>query len=320
MRFGLISLLYKGKSLPRHLPGSYRPITLLNCDAKLLSKVLARRFGGPLHRTIDVTQTAFLPHRWIGDNVLSHLEEIDYCTYVDEPGCQIILDFDKAFDRLNRGWVLRCMETLGFGQGAQKWVSVLLANTCAAVAYNGWRTSEFPVESGTPQGAPLSPILYVIGAHPLATHLRQLGAIGIITPITMPDGNPAPICHQHADDTSIHTRTFQDGLTAMSESVTLFSAASSAKVSWAKTKALLLGPEARSFPGGTHSSGITCVKDDNQGVRHYTLSAWLPPCRGSKAALGFRSWKRSYRRCTRASSCGYWSQSANRGRSSCPRG
>lgn len=261
MRFGLISLLYKGKSLPRHLPGSYRPITLLNCDGKLLSKVLARRFGGPLHRTLDVTQTAFLPHRWIGDNVLGHLEEIDYCTYLDEPGCQIILDFDKAFDRLNRGWVLRCMETLGFGQGSQRWVSLLLANTCAAVAYNGWRTKPFPVESGTPQGAPLSPILYVIGAQPLASHLRRLGALGTIHPITMPDGNPAPICHQHADDTSIHTRTLADGIVAMRTSVTLFSSATSAVVSWPKTKALLLGPEARAFPGGLHTSGITCVKD-----------------------------------------------------------
>lgn len=261
MRHGIITLLHKGRGLPREQAASYRPITLLNADVKLLSKILALRFGGPLHHTIDVTQTAFLPSRWIGDNVLAHLEEVDYCMNVDEPGCQLILDFDKAFDRLDRQWVIRCMQTLGFHAGALKWVQMLLTDTFASVAFNGWRTPPFAVESGTPQGSPLSPLLYVIGAHPLATHLRSLAARGIVSPITMPNGQPAPICHQHADDTSIHTRSLQDGLTCLNTSVALFSAASAAKVSLPKTKALLLGPAARDFPGGLHPSGIVCVKD-----------------------------------------------------------
>ena len=74
---GTVVLLYKGTG-PRSDPASYRPITLLNADAKLLGKVLADRWGAPLSSVVDTTQTAFLPDRWIGDNILAHLEEVDY--------------------------------------------------------------------------------------------------------------------------------------------------------------------------------------------------------------------------------------------------
>ena len=76
MTQGVISLLYKGKGSPSLLD-SYRPITLLNTDYKLLAKALATRFGPAMQHVIDPTQTAFVPGRWIGDNVLSHLEEVE---------------------------------------------------------------------------------------------------------------------------------------------------------------------------------------------------------------------------------------------------
>ena len=81
MRLGTITLLYKGKGLPRDQPGSYRPITLLNSDYKIISRALAGRWGMAAAEVVDPTQTAFIPGRWIGDNVLTHLEEIDYCEH-----------------------------------------------------------------------------------------------------------------------------------------------------------------------------------------------------------------------------------------------
>ncbi|KAL3162558.1 hypothetical protein ABBQ32_010210 [Trebouxia sp. C0010 RCD-2024] len=77
MTQGVITLLYKGKGSRSSLD-SYRPITLLNSDYKLLAKALATRFGPALQHVVDSTQTAFVPGRWIGDNVLCHLEEVEY--------------------------------------------------------------------------------------------------------------------------------------------------------------------------------------------------------------------------------------------------
>ncbi|KAL3136871.1 hypothetical protein ABBQ38_005573 [Trebouxia sp. C0009 RCD-2024] len=72
MTQGVITLLYKGKGSRSSLD-SYRPITLLNSDYKLLAKALATRFGPALQHVVEPTQTAFVPGRWIGDNVHCHL-------------------------------------------------------------------------------------------------------------------------------------------------------------------------------------------------------------------------------------------------------
>ena len=53
MTQGVITLLYKGKGARSSLD-SYRPITLLNSDYKLLAKALATRFGPALQHVIDV--------------------------------------------------------------------------------------------------------------------------------------------------------------------------------------------------------------------------------------------------------------------------
>ena len=69
-RLGLITLIYKGGGKPRANPASYRPITLLNCDLKIVAKVMVHRFGPACASLIDETQTAFVPGRDIADNVL----------------------------------------------------------------------------------------------------------------------------------------------------------------------------------------------------------------------------------------------------------
>ena len=94
---GRITLLHKGKGANRSLSSSYRPITLLNTDFKLAARAVASRMG-PLHTGVVIaTQTGFLPNMWIGDNGLAHLEE------TQQLGVMLFLDFEKAFDRLDRG-------------------------------------------------------------------------------------------------------------------------------------------------------------------------------------------------------------------------
>ena len=241
-REGRIVMLFKGGPRPlRERAEAYRPITLQNVDVKLLAMALAKRWGPHLVEVVDVTQTGFLPGRFIGDNILAHLEEVDFLEATQQPGCMVFLDFAKAYDRLDRGWLRRCMGALGFGARACRWVDVLLGGSLARVSFNGWRTDAFPVLSGVPQGSPLSPLLYVIAAQPLASRMRQLQTQGRVRGISLPDGSSAPVCHQHADDTTLHVSTVRDVTVALDEGVDVFAAASGAALQPAKSKALLLG-------------------------------------------------------------------------------
>ncbi len=142
MTQAVITLLYLCKG-SKALLDSYRPITLFNNEYKLLAKALATRFGPALQHVVDSTKTAFVPGHRIGDNVLCHLEVVEYLQ-TGQPGCMVFLDFSKAYDRLSRPWVLDYMSSMGFGERACKWVSIKLKNTSATAAFNGWQSSSFP--------------------------------------------------------------------------------------------------------------------------------------------------------------------------------
>ncbi len=165
MLLGIIVLVYKGaKAGPRTQSRCYRPLTMLNCDYKILAKAMACRFSRPLCSVIDATQTAFLPGRWVGDNVLQHLEEVDHLEAIRCPGAIAFVDFEKAYDATSKPWVLDCMRRMGFGPLAVRWVRLLLHGTRACCRINGFHTREFAVLSGLAQGSPLSFALYLIAA------------------------------------------------------------------------------------------------------------------------------------------------------------
>ena len=132
------------------------------------------------------------------------------------------------------------MSSMGFGQRARRWVSMMLQNTTATAAFNGWRSASFPERSGVQQGSPLSPLLYVLAAQPLASHLRHQTRQGVIRPITMPDGQPAPVSHQHADDTTIHVLRPLDAQVALDSSIALFCAATCSQLNVSKSRGFLI--------------------------------------------------------------------------------
>ena len=96
----------------------------------------------------------------------THHSEVDYLEESGGEGCVLLLDFQQAYDRVDRDWVFAVMRALGFGERALRWVRLLLRDTCARVLFNGWSSNQFVVRSGVAQGSPLSPVMYVIAAQP----------------------------------------------------------------------------------------------------------------------------------------------------------
>ena len=265
-RTGLIVLIYKEGDKDRADPDSYRPITLLNTDVKLVAKVLVQRMGLALDSVVDPTQSAFVPGRWIGDNVLHHLEEIDYVQDAHIPACIVGLDFNKAYDRIHRGWLQRCMAALGVPACAQRWVNLLLEGTRGQIVYNQFLSRIFPIPAGCAQGSPLSPLLYVMAAQPLAARCRQLQAQGRIGALVLSDGASAPVIHQHADDTTLHTPDVSDISVLLQEAVEPFGMASGAKLNIPKSWGLTLGSHAPIV--GQHPGTGICFKATLEAVRH----------------------------------------------------
>ena len=98
MSQAIISVLLKKGKKPT-LCDSYRPISLVCCDNKILAKVLALRLETVLHRIIHPDQIGFMKGRQSFGN-LCRLYNILYSDPAPTPEVVVSLDAHKAFDRI----------------------------------------------------------------------------------------------------------------------------------------------------------------------------------------------------------------------------
>ena len=96
-RRGIISLIPK-KSKDKTILENLRPISLLNVDYKILTKVIAKRIEKVLPTLINPDQTGYVKGRYIGENVRLIYDLIHYTDKQNQKGIAIFLDFKKAFD------------------------------------------------------------------------------------------------------------------------------------------------------------------------------------------------------------------------------
>ncbi len=102
------------KAYKDHLqPGNFRPITLLNVDYKIASKVVNTRIRGVLNDIISPAQNGFIPKRYIGTNIRLLFDIIDCADYYDIPGAILSLDMFKAFDTVNWDFIYTALAAFG---------------------------------------------------------------------------------------------------------------------------------------------------------------------------------------------------------------
>ena len=116
---------------------NYRLITLLNMDYRLLAKVMANRLQRVLDKIISPTQTAFIKGRRIGNNIIT-LQLLLHALPSNSRALAVLVDFYKAYDTIDRGFLLSAMEAMGVGPEYRAWVSLLLTNTRASAVMNGF--------------------------------------------------------------------------------------------------------------------------------------------------------------------------------------
>lgn len=171
MTQGLITLIYKSRE--RQDLSNWRPITLLNVSYKILAKALQLRLKPMMTNIIDPDQTAFLPLRFILDNVVLVHELLDWAKLSHQPLIFLKLDFRKAFDTVNLDFLLAAMTRLGMDKQFLDMVQLLFKGVQAAVLVNGGKSRTFQIHRGVRQGCPLSPYLYLIIAQALNALIKS---------------------------------------------------------------------------------------------------------------------------------------------------
>ena len=166
----MISLIPKDANL-KDL-ANWRPITLLNVDYKITSKAIATRIEKVLPLIIHSNQTGFIKGRYIGENIRLITDILEQTKAQDIPGILLLLDFRKAFDTVEWGFIQNTLDLFNFGSNIKQWVKTFYNNTESSVLHNGFTTSYFKLSRGVRQGCPLSPYLFILGAEILAARVR----------------------------------------------------------------------------------------------------------------------------------------------------
>ena len=198
MRTAIVKLIFKkGK---RNDIGNYRPISLLCSDYKILAKIVTERMKGVLAKLIDKAQQGFIKDGDITGNLILVKEIIEYCNENDEEGAIILMDFKKAYDRVDRGAVFRVLEKMGFGRDFVDIVKVLYNEVTAMMEIGEGDRVEVETGGGVRQGCPLSPYLFICVLELMAIEVRENEKIkGIIEP----DSKKEDKLSLFADDSSM---------------------------------------------------------------------------------------------------------------------
>ena len=162
---GVLTLLHK--SGEREDIRNWRPLTLLNSDYKIIAKILAERLKVVLPKLIHSDQKGFVKGRNISEANRLIQDVIEYTDREDDDGIIIFLDQQKAFDRVEWGWVDHVLSKFNFGEKFREWVQMLFKYAQTCIKTNGFVSKYFNISRSCRQGCPIAPLVYILQAEPV---------------------------------------------------------------------------------------------------------------------------------------------------------
>jgi exonuclease III len=152
---------------------NWRPISLLSCFYKIISKAVNNRLELVIDKLTSIDQKAYSKQRYIQEALISTVNTIRHCEVNNIKGAILSIDQKKAFDSVYHGYMDSVYIFFGFGPRFRKLLKTIGTGRKARVILEGGKHSrDFDLERGFAQGDGPSPRLYNVGEQILLFRLE----------------------------------------------------------------------------------------------------------------------------------------------------
>lgn len=179
----------------------YMPISLIEGVYKMISKILANRLSKVLEPIILENQSAFVGGRQLIDSVVTLNEIIEEMKAKKKKAMLYKIDFAKAYDSVEWGYLREIMERFNFNSRWIQWVMECVTSAHASVLVNGSPSGNFKMERGLRQGDPLSPFLFLLAAEEISLMMNMAVESELFKPVEVGRDKIQILHLQFADDT-----------------------------------------------------------------------------------------------------------------------
>ena len=179
MRQAVLSCFYKKRD--REDITNWRPISLLNYDNKIYTKILVNKIQPTLEYITGLEQTAAIKGRTIIENLQLNRDVMSYANASKILAAMIALDQENAFHRVDWNFLLKTLQHFGYEPEIIQKIKTVYQNIKTQTKVNAHLSQTFLVKRGLRQGCQLSMILYIIFTEIFLKTMRQNSGIkGIV--------------------------------------------------------------------------------------------------------------------------------------------
>ena len=125
-----------------------------------MTKSLALQLATHVHQLVHPDQFGFIPNRSIFDPIRLTQIICAYADFMEEDGVMVALDQEKAYDKIDHGYLTQALRHFNLPEPFVKTIQSLYGNAHTAVMVNRELSPKFKVTRGARQGDPLSCLLF----------------------------------------------------------------------------------------------------------------------------------------------------------------
>lgn len=238
LNYGIITLLPKIKDASKIQ--QFRPICLLNCLYKLITKVLTIKIEPFAPQLIHANQTAFMKGRNIASGIMCLHEIMHETKRRKETGILFKIDFEKAYDKVSWKLLFDCLHMRGFNDKWCDWIKQDVTGGTVCIKINNSLGPYIKSFKGVRQGDPLSPILFNFAADCLTRMVIRAQMNGLLTGLVSHIIPAGVAILQYVDDTILCLKHDLDGARNMKLLLYMFELIAGLKINFSKSEILMI--------------------------------------------------------------------------------